>query len=147
MTRVRHLNLIAAILLFFGCLSASFSGEAHNIQIQQLSSLDFGTGVAGDPSRTIPPGSSENTQNASFLVSGQKESTYTILLPHHVNLTSDNGRGHMTLTSFTSFPSSGQGLLDSRGEQTLYVGATRSPLDWNQAAGNYVGTFLVIVVY
>ncbi len=121
---------------------------AKHIRIEQVSDLDFGVSVAGDPPKTIPAGQSESPQNASFEVTGKSNQSYTILLPPFALLSAGWGpSSQMYLRSFTSFPECGQGLLNHRGEQMVYVGATRNALSSNQRAGLYSGTFLITVVY
>lgn len=119
--------------------------HAKSIRISRISDLEFGTGGAGDPAKTVPSGTAENATNASFEVQGDDNRAYSISLP----ATATIRRGtvdSITLSSFTSYPS-GNGLLNNRGEQLLFIGATRAALRVNQTAGAYSGTFTITVVY
>ena len=121
------------------------------ISAAQVSNLNLGTLTPGDSSATIPPGTSENAQNGSILVTGDPNVVYTIVLPaSSVNLVTGGGtaRETITLSNFLSFPPAGaNGLLDSTGKQLLFIGATRAALNANQAPGAYTGSYAITVTY
>ncbi len=123
------------------------------IAIAQVSDLDFGSGFAGDPAKTVAPGAVEDAENASFAVSGAANTAYTITLPADGAVTMITGAGataneQIGVNSFLSNPAAGaNGLLDGTGNQDLFVGATRDALLATQSAGSYAATFTVDVVY
>lgn len=123
------------------------------ISIQKESDLDFGTAVQGDAQKTVSAGTSEDSENASFKVSGQPNKAYTIALPENDTVIMTTGAGSgieqmIPVNNFHSYPAQGaNGLLDATGEEMLYVGATRDALLPNQEAGNYAANFTVTVVY
>lgn len=124
------------------------SADAKPISINAVSNLTFGSGVQGDPPVTIPPGTAENAQNASFVVSGDANRAYSISLPNSDNMTTGNGNGakkKIIINNFQCYPLSG--LLNSSGKQNIYVGATRASILSNQVAGSYSGSFRITVVY
>lgn len=82
---------------------------------------------------------------ASFSVTGDPNLTYAITLPANGVAALTSGANSMALTAFTSSPTS-TGVLSAGGSQTLSVGATLG-VSSNQAAGNYSGSFNVIVNY
>lgn len=135
-------------------VGASFfsSVVAHSapIKISAVSGLDFGNGGPGDIAKTIAPGTSETSTNASFQVTGDNNRAYTISLPVSATMQTGNGQNTDTiaLTNFQSFPLPGaNGLLSASGSQNLFVGATRAALKINQRQGTYTGTYSITVVY
>jgi hypothetical protein len=128
------------------------------ISITWVQDLEFGT-LAGDGTSagtvTINPVSGAKTvaggaydfggisNPATFDVRGKPNTSYTIILPGSVTLSS--GGDTMTLGSFTSSPS-GTGSLGTPGKETVQVGATLQ-VGISQPAGTYSGTFTVIVNY
>lgn len=128
-----------------------FSSKLYSkpIKISKTSDLVFGTGAPGDSSKQIPPGTSENSSNASFQVTGDANTAYSITLPAApITIKTGNGANSDTIevSNFQSFPV-GNGLLNASGSQNLFVGATRAALRLNQKAGPYTGGFTVTVVY
>lgn len=122
------------------------------ISISQVSNLVFNDAEQGATSETIAPGSSEDANNASFAVSGEASTAYTITLPADATIVMQTGGGGANETiavdSFVSNPAAGaNGLLDGTGNQNLFVGATRAALGASQVAGAYTDTFTVTVVY
>lgn len=58
------------------------------------------------------------------------------------------GGDSINILNFQSNPAEGaNGLLDDRGQQDLFVGATRDTLRFSQTPGDYSGTFTIQVVY
>jgi hypothetical protein len=131
--------------------SGGGGGPATPIAITQVSNLEFGTLFTGDPSGVIAAGTSETATNASFLVTGEASTAYTITLPNWINMTTPGGSGttfKIKVDNFTSYPAEGaNGQLDGSGQQSVYVGATRAAIATNQVSGAYSGSFTVEVVY
>ena len=83
---------------------------------------------------------------AQFTVSGDPNLTYSTNLPGNGTASLTNGDGQtMALNNFSSSPGT-VGQLSVTGNQTLSVGATLN-VGSNQAAGDYSGTFDVMVNY
>jgi hypothetical protein len=119
------------------------------IAISNTSNMNFGNITAGSTIGTVvlsPSGSRIRTGGvtlpavtgtvsvASFLVTGDLSSTYSITLPATSYIIT-NGSYSMTVNTFVSSPS-GTGTLSSVGQQTLTVGATLN-IGVNQAGGRY----------
>ena len=127
------------------------------LAITKVEDLNFGTAAPGLTGGTIvmtPGGARSSTGSvklsgldagtaASFTVSGDADSTYTITLPLLATL-SDGGLNTVSVTNFTSTPS-GTGTLTG-GTQTVNVGGTLN-VGLAQAQGVYSGTFDVTVEY
>ncbi len=80
---------------------------------------------------------------ASFDVTGEKDSNYSITFPSSATLTS--GANTMTMDTFTH-DAGGTPQLSGSGSDTFNVGATLN-VGATQAAGTYSGTFAVTVNY
>lgn len=122
--------------------------DAAVIKITNVSDLDFGLAVQGDGSKTVNAGTSENSTNGSFKVTGNANVTYTITLPAApiTMTTTGNGIKTISVSAFTSFPTP-SGLLDGAGQQLVFIGATRAALNVAQRVGSYSGSYSVTVVY
>jgi hypothetical protein len=122
-----------------------------SIGIVKVSDLAFGTAAPGDATATVLPGTIENASNASFTVSGQASTAYTITLPSSVTMTTGVGGANRTIlvNAFASFPTAGAGtgLIGGGGTQLLLVGATRAAIGASQVAGAYSAAFTVTVNY
>jgi len=94
---------------------------------------------------TIILPSSESYSEAAFVVLGPAEETFSLSLPSSVTLGLAGGSATMTITNFTSNPSTG-GSLNSGGSATVTVGGTLN-VGANQTLGSYVGSFTVTVSY
>ena len=81
---------------------------------------------------------------ATFDVSGDPNTTYTITLPSSITLTNPLGNS-MLVDNFNSAPSI-SGSLDGSGEQVLQVGGTLN-VQSNQIFGSYSGLMSVTVEY
>lgn len=81
---------------------------------------------------------------ATFDVSGDANASFSITLPTSITLT-DGSANTMVVDSFTSSPSP-TGVLDSSGQQSLFVGATLN-VSSNQPFGSYSGQMSVTVDY
>lgn len=154
----KTLVAVSAIALFWPSFlhagnSASTTAVAKakvlkSIAIVKVNDLDFGTGYTGDAAKVIAPG---GTGSASFTVSGEKNTAYTITLPASVTMMNTTTGGttandQLLVNAFSSNPS-GTGLLSATGSQTLNVGATRAAIPSTQNSGDYSGTFTVQVIY
>jgi hypothetical protein len=138
-------------------LTLIFAGRTQlaSLSIAKVSDLDFGSAPQGDATKTVAPGVAEDASNASFTVSGQPSTAYTITLPTDgvVTMTTAGGGAAnkiINVNGFASFPSAasaGSGLLGVGGTQLLLVGAARDALLAGQTTGSYTGAFTVSVVY
>ncbi|MDH5183195.1 MAG: DUF4402 domain-containing protein [Gammaproteobacteria bacterium] len=79
---------------------------------------------------------------AELVVTGCQDTPYSISVQPSTTLVS--GNASMLVDGFTTAPS--LGLLDIKGKQSLFIGATLHVND-AQVAGAYTGTFLVEVIY
>jgi hypothetical protein len=157
-------KLAIAILLFVSIMShkaaacvgqgcdATASSPIHAqiqvaITIENLSPLDFGNAVIGDSSKTIPPSGQETIENASFLVNGQPDSEYRIVLPRRTWLYNiEDNHDRIEVSQFTSFPQR-TGNFNTYGQSQLFVGATRERIALRTEPGTYSGQFSVTVLY
>lgn len=139
-------RLLTLVVIF---LIAPVTVNAVPISISTVSELNFGILVQGDPSKIIPPQTVETLDNASFLVSGDPNTNFTIVLPTTSQTITTPGSGGVRTISVVSFQSnpSGVGLLSGAGTQIVFVGATLNAIPVFQIAGTYSGTFTVTVVY
>ena len=140
-------------------MSAAYS-RAADIAISNTQALAFGKFVAGSGGSVIINASGARSATggvflvpsgggavAQFSVTGNPNAAYAITLPADgvVTLTIAGGGSAMAVNSFVSNPASA-GTLGGGGAQTLKAGAALT-VGAGQAAGNYSGTFEVIVVY
>lgn len=165
MAKVNHFDLSSfsfGLLLVGSLMGANHASAASSVgsisqrviralSIQRVSDLDFGSAAPGDGPKTVSPGTSENQENASFLVRGEPSQCYQVILPSDgtIALTHEDGdasRGRIAINAFRSYPDS-TGTLDGIGRQLLYVGATRSAISETLRSGLYTGVFTVAVVY
>lgn len=147
---------IAAVSLLAILMAPSVHAE---IAIQNTQSLAFGSFVAGvggtvavdtNDMRSangdvmlIP---SSSGQAAKFTVTGDPNATYTIELPANDFVKLTGPGADMVINDFTSTPSEAGGQLSAGGSQTLSVGAALQ-VGGGQTAGQYSGSFMVIVNY
>ncbi len=121
------------------------------ISVVNVSDLDFGAAPPGNPLKTVPPGTSENSANGSFTVTGQPSVAYTITLPASATMRTGAGavaNERITVNAFVSFPLAGaNGLLGAGGTQSVFVGATRAALRPAQVVGIYTATYALTIVY
>lgn len=118
------------------------------IAITSVSNLVFPNAAAGDVSAMVPPGVAENANNASFNVTGEPNTPFTIQLPTSVTMTTGVGGVNRTIlvNSFASTPAT-TGTLSATGTSTLFVGASRAALPTTQIPGAYTASFNVTVIY
>jgi hypothetical protein len=134
-----------------GCQATSESSASLKVMralaIENISPLDFGTAVAGSSEQKVEAGETESLDNASFVVTGQPNSLFTIILPGQIFMSkSGTNARRIKVDRFVSYPGY-SGSLDQRGKRMLYVGATRESLPINTEPGDYRGSFEVSVVY
>lgn len=122
------------------------------LKIDKVSDMFFPVAVAGDAEYTIVPTNSDTAENASFIVSGEPNQTFRVILPSDGKVKlRRRGLGGLfhsiPVDRFTSNLHGNRGVLSRDGTQSLYVGATRGALATDQKAGLYRGSFSVTVVY
>ncbi len=131
------------------------------ISITNVADLNFGNIVAGTTPGTVtvshdgirtksdgvtlPTATPGTITAARFNISGLPNATYSITLPSSTTITKNGGTEQMTIDNFTSDPHE-TGTITTDGTQILAVGGTLS-VKANQPAGEYTGTFDVIVAY
>jgi spore coat protein U-like protein len=146
--------------------SASASAEAKAtvvtvISITKTSDLNFGSFAPSATDGTVSveldgDWSAEGSitllnqldvQRALFTVNGTPNESYYVKLPtedgNTIPLTGPQGADPLIITSLVH---NAEGLLDEDGEEQFSVGGTLS-VKANQPAGEYTGTFDVIVAY
>lgn len=151
------LSLFSVVGVYQRAQAASTTGNAtatviSAIAINNVSDLAFGEATRGDVAKIVAAGSSENSENGSFNVTGEANKAFTITLPSTAiqittgtNTTIDH---RIAVDTFTSNPAAGaNGSLNGLGAQSLFVGATRAAISANQVFGAYTGTYSVTVVY
>ena len=152
----RSLISLLMLLSTTPSFAASSTGESRqkvirSISISNISGLDFGVASAGDRAKTVNPDIRETPENASFLVTGERNTMYYIHLPpdQSIEMATAGGGARNKKISVDLFKSNPIrfGVLDQGGKQTVFVGATRAQLLADQQAGDYVGYFTVTVVY
>lgn len=153
-------TIFTLVALWSACASAGRLGDAttayatqkivHRLEISKISDLNFGEASPGDGPLTVLPGVSETTENASFEVHGEPNRLFQIVLPANSSVKMINGGGgkdrEILIKEFLSFPVRA-GLLDNSGKTMIYVGAKRDAISPKQKVGDYVGQFVVTVVY
>ncbi len=142
--------------------SASASAEAKAtvvtvISITKTSDLNFGSfapsatdgtiSVELTGTRSVTGGITlldQEGKRALFTVNGTPNASYYVKLPtEDIPLTGPQGADPLIITSLVH---NAEGLLDEDGEEQFSVGGTLS-VKANQPAGEYTGTFDVIVAY
>lgn len=153
---MKHYLPIAAVSLLAVLMAPSVRAE---IAIQNTQSLAFGSFVAGvggtvavdtndmrSASGDVMLIPSSAGQAAKFTVTGDPNATYTIELPANDFVKLTGPGADMVINDFTSTPSEAGGQLSAGGSQTLSVGAALQ-VGSGQTAGQYSGSFMVIVNY
>lgn len=152
---------IIAILMLASTINQAFSATTsanvtsyikRALSINKVSDMNFGTASPGDPSKVIPPGSSENLENASFKIYGEPNSNFFINMPYanEVKINTGNGGTPQTEIIVREFKTNADGSIpkfDDKGSFNLYVGATRDQIRLDQTPGPYIGHFPVIIIY
>ncbi len=139
------MKLLKFFLIILSISLASEKIMAAPISITQISNLDFGTGLLGDPQKRIQPGNSDNFENASFLITGDPGRTFSITLPNNIQMRHLSTTSRIRVNRFRSRPRNGR--IRNNGERLLLIGATRATLANSLTPGKYAGTFTVTVIY
>ncbi len=134
-TVITPITITNTVDLAFGRFSANTGGT-----------VVIATGGARSSTGSVALSTVGSTSSAaSFDITGDGTSTYTVTLPADSVVTiSDGVSSTMAVNSFVSNPAS-TGALSS-GAQTLLVGATLTVAS-AQTPGNYTGNFTVVVEY
>lgn len=153
---MKHYLPIAAVSLL---AILTVPGICAEIAIQNTQPLAFGSFVAGlggtvavdtndmrSSSGDVMLIPSSSGQAAKFTVTGDPNATYTIELPANDFVKLTGPGADMLINDFTSTPSGAGGQLSAGGSQTLSVGAALQ-VGSGQTAGQYSGSFMVIVNY
>ena len=131
---VSTINLAAQNGIVFGDISSGSIPGTVTIEV--------------DGSRTTTGGATVNSNTAGtpaqYVVSGDPNALYNITLPASVVITSSAGN-QMVINNFTCIPS-GNGQLDSGGQQLLNIGATMNMGSF-QPFGAYRGIMTTTVEY
>jgi hypothetical protein len=147
------------LLLALVCMTSATASWAAAIAISPTQELAFGSVVAGSGGAVTisvnPLGRSASGgvtvlpsgtwTAASFRVTGDALTTYSITLPPDGVVQLTSGSNSMAVNNFTSNPAL-SGDLGASGAQTVNVGATLN-VGINQPTGAYSGTFTVTVNY
>ncbi len=127
-TIITPISIAKSVDMNFGNIAVSASTSGTVV-------LDTkGARTTGGAGGVTLPATTGTVAAAEFIVSGEASYTYAITLPATATLA--DGKGNtMGVNTFTSYPSA-TGTLDSKGNETLTVGATLS-VAAAQAAGTY----------
>ena len=131
---ISTISLVNQADLVFGQISSSFSPGRVELGPDGTRLGSGGVGI----NSSVPGGP------AVFDVRGNPNAVYAITLPASVVMTAPSGNT-LLVDRFTSLPA-GNGLTDSGGQQTLFVGATLN-VGNNQVVGTYSGQMSVTVDY
>lgn len=135
------LKLFNLIILFFPLLV-----RAAPITITQVSDLNFGAAFLGDPVKVVDPGSTENAENASFLVTGDAGVTFNVTKPSNMWISHSSTSDSLRVRRFRGTPNR-SGRIPASGQILIFLGATRNSIPNNISPGLYSGTFTMTVVY
>jgi hypothetical protein len=152
----RRAHILAAAALG-ACTLAPAAAALVSISLTAGSGLGFGqiVATAGSGTVTVTPlggrsasggvalGNGVGVSPASFAVTGEPNTSYSITLPSSVTLSA--GANSMTADHFTSDPD-GSGNLGPAGAQTIAVGAELH-IGASQPAASYTGSYAVSVAY
>lgn len=142
-TVIAPITIAAALPLEFGNIVKGTSTGTVTIAAA--------TGIRTDSIPALTPGGQKGTMQAgTFTITGEKNFTYSIVLPGTGEIVLKNGDIDLEVDTFTvvSDATNGGGLplLSTLGAGTLKVGATLHMVA-DQAAGAYSGIYPVIVSY
>lgn len=133
------LKMNESTAMFFGVLDISSGASVVRLNAQNGQR----SVVSGNGNVSLATGTASAA--GKFEVSGQPNTTLSVILPASVVLTGNKG-GTITVNNFTGYPSSSQLVLDASGEGNLNVGADLN-IGASQASGTYKGTYPVTVNY
>ncbi len=153
---MKKLVLLLAIISMntHSAMAASATAKAKQIviaalNITKVSDLEFGEAPQGDVAKTVAAGTSENTENASFLISGEPGKSISVTVPLDGVVKMVTGSAgpdeQISVNNFSANLTSTS--IGANGNTDLFVGATRDALSATQVAGSYEGDFTVTVVY
>lgn len=154
---LQRTGMVIVLVLVTGALVRVAYAQIAAIAIVQTGSLSFGSIVVGGMAGTVAVsptgvrvagggvllGNSGGAAPASFTVSGEPNTNYSIVLPASAALSGPDQ--DMTFDDFTTSPD-GSGNLGPGGSQTVSVGATLH-VNANQGHGAYAGSLSVTVTY
>jgi len=142
------MRLLFVITVFSFLILSGHGAEAQTnpITITQISDLNFGSAFLGDPGKNVNRGRVDNAENASFLITGDRGSTFNVTLPNRIWITHATSGDRIRVRRFRSRPNS-SGRIRNNGERLLLVGARRNAIPQNISTGFYSGSFTVTVIY
>jgi hypothetical protein len=105
--------------------------------------------VVNPKTKSKPKTQNQGIQSARFTIIGEENTPYYVSLPEAILMTTGRGQPHQRIVveAFTAETDSGYTFLDQSGAQTLYIGATRAPLNSGQALGFYFNYFTASFIY
>jgi hypothetical protein len=117
--------------------TASVISEIRVVKVQDP---QFGLASQNEPAKTIDP---NDTLHAGAFHIAAVNHNYNIVLPIQAMMTTGDGGPNKTIViyKFTT------ALANGEQGQTIYLGATRSRIQSQQAGGNYTGAFTVTISY
>jgi hypothetical protein len=149
------LSIITFFFLFYSSAFAQSNDSATNqavvtikasISITAVDQLRFSDASPNDLAETV---TSASTEAASFNISGEDNSFYSITLPTTIDMITAGGGTPQTEIEVNTFEHD-KGVtpqLDGSGLDTVKVGATRAAILSDQTSGIYSGNFDVAVNY
>lgn len=118
------------------------------IEVALVQDMSFGSLAQGDR-ETVVRTTKGDSGNARFTVTGDKNATYSIILPSSFTISRfGSGAFPLSVSLIESNPPVGaNGNLGRKGTETIYVGGTLQAIPNNQPGGAYSGDFLIEVLY
>ncbi|MFZ4649893.1 MAG: DUF4402 domain-containing protein [Rubrivivax sp.] len=133
---VRTLSVTSTTDLSFGTFAPGPTGGTV-----VMSAIGNRTATGGVTLVNTTPGS-----QATVNLAGTPSTAYSLTLPSSVLLTASTGGATMTLSSFTTTLTAGQGSLNSGGTGSFGIGGTLS-VSANQPIAVYTGSVTVTLTY
>jgi len=155
--RIRSFRFVAAAIQLFAMFFPTLAEAVIALDVTAQSNLVFGQVVATSTSGTVtvsPTGGRTQSGGAvlangfgvsaaSFAVTGEPNTSYSITLPSSCTLS--GGGGSLTVDGFTSSPN-GTGMLGPGGTQSVTLGATLH-VGSGQRSAAYSGTYAITLAY
>lgn len=138
---LKHIEITKGDDLSFGGIIADGSADSDVKVFADGTATTYGTAKVS----TIT-GAAGAVKPATFTVKGESGSTFAVTLPANDVVTIGNGTNTMKVKDFTSNLADAAAATLTGGTNTFNVGATLV-VGANQTAGDYTGTFNVIVNY